>query len=221
MFMRKPDVMSVSSGSVPEGAFISQYSTTHGGYSDCYYVDIQKDVALSDYILAFFNTPIFRMERLILNLVPSGRSNEQCVLGLASGTGDKMACWKTEKRDENQLLLAVGDGPIRTWLMVQGKQSSETTPTKTTRLYFGSAVLPTSMTKDGHPKLAIVFKLFSGLHIFYSRLLLWWAARDLGRKSRSSHSLPKKIKTSAPTRTGKYPALFEAKRYPAVYREFS
>ena len=181
--MRKPDVMSLSSGSEPEGAFISQYSTTHGGYSDCYYVDIQKDVALSDYILAFFSTPIFRMERLILNLVPSGRSNEQCVLDIASGTGDKMAGWKTEKRDENQLLLAVGDGPIRTWLMVQGKQSSETTPTKTTRLYFGSAVLPTSMTKDGRPKLAIVFKLFSGLHIFYSRLLLWWAARDLRRKT--------------------------------------
>ena len=181
--MRKPDVMSLHSGSAPEGALIRRYTTNPGGYSDRFYVDIPADVTLSDYILAFFSTPIFRMERLILNLVPSGRSNEQCVLDLASGTGDKMAGWKTEKRDENQLLLAVGDGPIRTWLMVQGTQSSETTPTKTTRLYFGSAVLPTSMTKDGHPKLAIVFKLFSGLHIFYSRLLLWWAARDLRRKT--------------------------------------
>ncbi|NRB30287.1 MAG: hypothetical protein HRU27_06805 [Rhizobiaceae bacterium] len=183
--MRKPEVMSLASGSEPEGAFISQYSTTLGGYSDCYYIDIQKDVALSDYILAFFSTPIFRMERLILNLVPSGRSNEQCVLDLAAGTGDKIAGWKTEKRDDSQLLLAVGDGPIRTWLMVQGSPYSETT----TRLYFGSAVLPTGMTKEGHPKLAIVFRLFAGLHIFYSRLLLWWAARDLGRKSRSRHSL--------------------------------
>ena len=47
MFMRKPDVMSLSSGSVPEGAFISQYSTTNGGYSDCYYVDIQKEMTIN------------------------------------------------------------------------------------------------------------------------------------------------------------------------------
>jgi hypothetical protein len=189
MFMRKPKVMRLTLGSEPEGAFIRQYTTTLGGYSDCYYIDIQQDVSLSDYILTFFSTPIFRMERLLLNLVPSGRSNEQCVLDLAAGTGNKMAGWKTENRDDNQLLLAVGDGPIRTWLMVQGSPSS-----KTTRLYFGSAALPTSMTKEGHPKLAIVFRLFAGLHIFYSRLLLWWAARDLARKSGSSHSIAEKDK---------------------------
>lgn len=177
--MRKPDVMSLHSGSAPEGALIRRYTTSPGGYSDCFYVDIPADVTLSDYILAFFSTPIFRMERLLLNLIPSGRSNAQCVLDLASGAGERMAGWKTETRNENQLLLAVGNGPIRTWLMVQGNQPAN----EKTRLYFGSAVLPTKMTKEGRPQLASVFQLFLSLHIIYSRLLIWWAARDLVRKT--------------------------------------
>lgn len=179
MFVCKPDFVNFQSEMAPEGALIRRYTTTLGAYSDCFYVDIPAEVTLSDYILAFFSTPIFRMERLILNLLPSGRSNKRCVLDLASGSGKKMASWKTERRDENQLLLAVGNGPIRTWLMVQDNQLSK----HTTRLYFGSAVLPTRITKDGHPKLAFVFRMFLGLHIFYSRLLLWWAARDLSRKT--------------------------------------
>lgn len=134
MFMRNPDVSRVTTGSEPDGALINAYASIPGGYIDSFYVDVPGEVTLSEYILAFFNTPIFRMERLVLGLIPSGRSSSQSIVDLASGSGDKMSGWKTEAREDNQLLLAAGDGPVRTWLMVQSAQTDE----DSSRLYFGS-----------------------------------------------------------------------------------
>lgn len=176
MLMR--NVHKVSAGSEPDAALIREYARLPGGYVDCFYADVGGRVTLSDYIEAFFSTPVFRAERLMLNLTANGRSNRQSASELASGSSDKMAIWTTQARDDAQILMIAGNGPVFTWLMVEEAQ----TDAFSSRLYFGSAVLPTATGKDGTPKMAAGFRVFLGLHIFYSRLLLWWAARDLDRK---------------------------------------
>jgi hypothetical protein len=167
----------ISTGSCPDGALISKFVTIPGTYADCFFVDVSKSVTLSAFIQVFFNTPVFRLERLLLALSPSGRSTDQDIADLASGTGDTMAIWKVEARNANQVIMSVRNGPIRTWLMVV-----EDHPIPGySRLYFGSAVLPTQSEPDGQPKQGPIFRMFTGFHTCYSRVLLWMAARRLDR----------------------------------------
>ncbi|MBL4768250.1 MAG: hypothetical protein JKY94_11125 [Rhodobacteraceae bacterium] len=164
-------------GSSPDSALINTYANIPGGHTDCFYVDVSNKVTLTEFILVFFNTPVFRLERLLLSISPSGRSTRQDIADLASGSGKTMAIWKVESRTDTQLIMSVGNGPIRTWLMVD----SDSRESGTSRLYFGTAVLPTKTARDGQPNQSKVFHMLAGFHEYYSRLLLWMAARQFER----------------------------------------
>lgn len=170
-------MLNVISRSIPDGALISKYAIVPGGYTDCFSVDVSRKVILNEFILEFFSTPIFRIERLILAILPSGRSTRQDIADLASGLSETMAIWKVETRFDTQLIMSAGSGPVRTWLMVVEDQPEP----GYSRLYFGSAVLPTKTGRDGQKKLGKGFHLLSGFHNYYSRLLLWMAAYRLAR----------------------------------------
>lgn len=167
--------MSVKSGSIPEGAMLGTYAAKSGCYTDCFFVDVPGPVNLSDFILNFFNTPVFRLERKLLNLFGSHPSTNDDVVNLASGAGDSLAIWKVEKRNNDQLIMAVGKGPIRSWLMVSPTEINA----NTSRIYFGSAVLPTSFDPSGEPKMDKLLHLLLGFHKLYSRILLGSAKRRL------------------------------------------
>lgn len=169
-------MFSVQNGPLPEDSYLRDYGPKTGSYTDCFYLDVKRDVLLGDYIRAFFNTPIFRLERVILATFLGAGSSRQDVLDLASGAGTKLAAWQMEERSDDQILLAVTDGPVRTWLMVG--QSPEG---KGTRLYFGSAVVPMATNDQGEPEIGDVYKRFMGFHKLYSRILLKSAARKLRR----------------------------------------
>ena len=83
--------------------------------------------------------------------------------------------WKVEERNKNQMLMSVGNGPIRTWLMY----SSSGISSGTTRLFFGSAVLPTRRDASGDHKMGRSFHILLGFHKIYSRILLWSAKQKL------------------------------------------
>jgi hypothetical protein len=77
-----------------------------------------------------------------------------------------------EAREENQILMCDFAGSTRSWLM--------SVPTETgTRLYFGSAVVPHRISKNGKPSLGFFFTALLGFHKVYSVLLLWSAGNTL------------------------------------------
>lgn len=176
-------MFSVKTGEIPETGSLAKYRDHPGCYTDCFFVDVPGDISLSEYISAFFNNFPMRVERSMLTLLASKPSSIEDVQHLALGTNDKLAIWETEEREQNQLLMSVGNGPIRSWWMIAPPSNNE----KHTRLFFGSAFLPRSENSSGEPKKGIIFHALLGFHKFYSRLLLWMVKRNLQARVDSSY----------------------------------
>ena len=126
----------------------------------------------------FYCGGVFKLERLILQLLLAKPSTDAEVKALAEGSIDEFAAWRVEARAENQLLLCDYAGRTRSWLM--------SLPVRTqagahTRLYFGSAVVPRQRHQTGKPGLGMAFNLLLGFHKLYSRVLLAAARKRLGR----------------------------------------
>ena len=147
----------------PETSFLKPYSTRPGHYTDCFETAVDGQVSLSELVEAFFTSPVLRLERKLLGLAGMP-SNAAEATALANGTGTKLSGWETEQRDESQLLLAIFQNGIRTWLMVQPDGTK-------TKLFFGSAVVPKNADSD-NPKLGWWVKTFMGFHLLYSRIVL-------------------------------------------------
>ena len=167
--------MSVKIVEIPENGFLNAYDLKSGCYTDCFCIDVPGSINFPTYVYAFFNTPVFKLERVLLRLLASSPSSETDVANLASGTSDVLSMWNVEERNENQMLMSVGNGPIRTWLMC----SSSDISSGTTRLFFGSAVLPTRRDASGDHKMGRSFHILLGFHKIYSRILLWSAKQKL------------------------------------------
>jgi hypothetical protein len=158
---------------IPAGASLESYSK-RGSYTDCYSVSIQRTVTQSEFVEAFYTTTVFKVERFLLATVLSLPSTDAEATLLASGKVDRFAAWSVEQRMSDQLLLAAG--PTRSWLMV----SAIGEPAETgTRLYFGSAVVPTRQGRNRTAVMGWQFHALLGFHKLYSRILLRAAARKL------------------------------------------
>jgi hypothetical protein len=86
---------------------------------------------------------------------------------LALGKRDSFAAWRVEARDKDQLLLTAGR--TRSWLMVAPVTDQGHA---TTRLYFGSAVVPRKNARTGQIGLGRAYRSLLGFHKLYSRALL-------------------------------------------------
>lgn len=160
--------MSIKLTDIPHGGFLQNYADIDNCHTDCFVTEVAKQVSFADYAKAFFSSPIFKLERHIIALTLRKPTNEQDVADLISGASDRFAVWQVENRADNQLLMKVGDGQIRTWLMVEEGADH-------TKLYFGSAVLP----KDENGSMGFIFYALMGFHKLYARLLLWLAKRGV------------------------------------------
>jgi hypothetical protein len=147
-----------------------------GAYADCYATDIDRPVSHAQYVAAFYTTPVFRIERLILRWAVSRPSTDAQAGQLAAGAIDHFAAWHVEKRSENQLLLSDLRGRTRSWLMVA---PLETGRGARTRLYFGSAVIPVQSSRTGKSTLGPGFRALLGFHRIYSEVLLYAAKARL------------------------------------------
>ena len=155
----------------PIGSFIAQQAQLVGYYTDCFSIEVSGDVDLSAYINAFYTTPLFRLERLMLCLTPKGRMRDADVVALSRGDTKDMAVWRVEGRRDCEILLSAGS--TKSWLMVAPLQGG-------TQLFFGSVVVPQrSKRAGGTPRLGPVFDSLLGAHRVYSRLLLGSAAQRL------------------------------------------
>lgn len=156
----------------PASSDLIQFSHVLGAHTDCYCVEVGSPVSLEDYAMAFFDSPVFRLERRLIALFGGIASTRQDVAAIADGTGDALCMWQVISRDKDQILLAVGKGPIRTWIMRE-------TNGRATQLYFGSAVLPNR--RSDPPRIGFSFRALKGFHSLYSRILLSSARRQVLR----------------------------------------
>jgi hypothetical protein len=147
---------------------------TEGAYVDCYVTDLTGPVSQAQYVAAFYTTLLFKLERLILDWVVSKPSTDAEARQLAAGSTEVFAAWHVEQRSENQLLLSDFRGATRSWLMAVPRAGNQGT-----RLYFGSAVVPSRHARTGTPRLGLGFRLLLGFHKLYSVLLLYSAKSRL------------------------------------------
>ncbi len=149
---------------LPEHALLQCYHLS-GAYTDCYYIDSNKQVLQRDYVIAFYTTWLFRIERIILKWLASKPSSDEDARRLADSEQDAFAAWTTEARSEYQLLMCDFRGRTRSWFMSERNGDG-------TRLYFGSAVVPVTKSAANGPKIGKGFSLLLGFHKLYSRALL-------------------------------------------------
>jgi hypothetical protein len=162
----------VRSCDLPENALLRVYSSD---FTDCYTTDIPRRVTHAEFVDAFYNTRLFRLERFVLTLIGK-QSTDAEARELAEGKREAYAAWTVERRAPDQLLLCDFQGKTRSWLMVEPKGDS-------TRLYFGSAVVKAVKGRNGTNELTRGFRALLGFHKRYSHGLLTAARRALVRAS--------------------------------------
>ena len=147
-----------------------------GHFTDCFTTVIPTAVALPQFIEAFYTTPLFKAERLVLRLLLRQRTTDRQAHELANGTRTTFAVWRVAERTTDEILLSDESGRTSSWLMIREEASG---PIRATCLLFGSAIKPTAQSASGTPQLSPMFRAILGLHTVYSIKLLQAAARRL------------------------------------------
>lgn len=168
-------MLSIKACPLPDGALLGRYHA-NGAFTDCYVTEVGFPVTNARFVTAFYTTPVFRAERLILAWALSKPSTDAEAEQLAGGRRDTFSAWRVEDRHDNQLLMADVKGRTRSWFMVSPGQPG-TGPQ--TQLYFGSAVLPVINRETGSPEMSPGFRALRGFHHYYSEVLLYSARSRL------------------------------------------
>jgi hypothetical protein len=162
---------------LPQRSLLSEYKQ-QGAYTDCYSVEVPRTISHSEFVEAFYTTPLFKVERFILATLVSRPSTDFQAKQLAAGEVETFAAWNVEGKAENQLLLCDFLGRTRSWLMTEvGERSNP----DSTRLYFGSAVVPKLNAATGKASYGFAFHAMLGFHRLYSRALLRSAISRLSK----------------------------------------
>ena len=158
----------------PVGSLLAEQAQLSGYYTDCFSIHLEQSVTLPEFMNAFYTTPLFRLERLLLSLTVKGRMTDANVTALSRGEADRLAIWQVEARKECEILLSAGR--TKSWLMVAPQEGGG----DDTQLFFGSVVVPEPPKREGDaPRLGPVFDSLLSAHRIYSRLLLSSAAQRL------------------------------------------
>lgn len=144
---------------------LEKYST-NAAYVDCYSTGILGRVSFPEFIYAFYTTPLFKLERLILKLAVSKPSTDFQARQLADGAIRGFAAWHVEHRRDNEILMCDFLERTRSWLMLVPVDGART------QLYFGSAISSRKDSKTGKLSLGLGFRALLGFHKLYSVLLL-------------------------------------------------
>jgi hypothetical protein len=163
----------VTAARLPAHALLAAYGRD-GGYADCYVTELPRVVTHAEYVEAFYTTWLFKLERLILAWLVKRPSTDTEARLLALGGRDAFAAWSVEGRAGNQLLMCDFQSRTRSWLMLEPGPSS-------TRLYFGSGIVPHVDRETGKKRMGPGFRALLGFHKLYSRALLAAARARLAR----------------------------------------
>jgi hypothetical protein len=164
-------LLSIKQCPVPANTLLAKY-LMGGTYTDCYSTEIPGQISLPEFVFAFYTTPLFKLERLILRWTVAKPSTDTQARRLADQSADRFAAWQVEARSENEILMCDFLGRTRSWLMVTPLNTGNDSGT---RLYFGSAVVP----KRGKSSLEFRFRTLLRFHQIYSISLLYFAKSRL------------------------------------------
>lgn len=162
----------IHSSELPERALLKRYER-NGSFTDCYRMDLPFAVPMDQYVSAFYTSPLFKVERFVLALAAGKHSTDANARELAVGQTSNFAAWSVEDRSNDQLLLCDFLGRTRSWLMTEPVDAA------TTRLYFGSAVVPKSLSTTGKASFGFAFHALSGFHHLYTKALMRSAQSQL------------------------------------------
>jgi len=165
-------LLSVQPYPLPADSLLGRYHSDNGSYTDCYATETAIPVTHAQYVNAFYTTFVFKLERFILTWTVNKPSTDAQAKQLAEEARDAFAAWTVEARAENQLLMCDFVSRTRSWLMIEPFESG-------TRLYFGSAAVPTTNPKTGKSSLGLFFIALIGFHRIYSLVLLYAARKRL------------------------------------------
>lgn len=170
---------------LPSESLLQTYRA-NGAYTDCFSTEIRNEVSHEEFLHAFYTTWAFKLERAILKWVVDKPSTDEEVAQLAAGEASVFAAWVVEQRATDQILLCDFSKRTRSWFMVERVAGEHG---RSTRLYFGSAIVPVQDRKTGRARLGFVFTSLLGFHKLYSRVLLRSArARLLATRARREGS---------------------------------
>lgn len=159
---------------LPVGALLASYAEA-GAFTDCYATCVDGAVSLERFVAAFYSSPEFRPERVLIGLLmPDRRAGAAEVAAIASGNSTGFSAWTVEARSEDQILLCDFQRRTRSWLMVRPAAGADST-----RLYFGSAVVRIGRSAPSRWGEVAAFNGLLWFHKLYSRALLNGAARRL------------------------------------------
>lgn len=163
---------------LPQTSLLRRYEQGLG-YTDCYVTELAGPVSQVAFVEAFYTTPLFRIERAVLKWLARRPSTDHEARQLAVGTIPTFAAWRVEAQTAEQLLLADFTGRTRSWLMAVASNGAELG--SSSRLYFGSAVVPRRSRPSAAPEMGFAFHALLGFHRLYSKLLLGAARSRLLR----------------------------------------
>jgi hypothetical protein len=171
-------MFSIIQETVPEDSLLKTYrGGSHperwGEYGDCFAVTIGYPVSLSDFVSAFYTSPLFRVERLLLRIVVNAPSSGRQARAVAEGSAVEFAVWYVGERTATQLLMCDRYGRTRSWFCVAPVNGG-------TRLRFGSAVAAARGKRAGAKRPGGSFPWLLRFHVLYSQLLLHAAKMQLG-----------------------------------------
>ena len=174
---------SIQACALPEQALLAKYAQG-GAYTDCYETEVAGSVSQAEYVEAFYTGAVFKLERLLLSWFASKPSTDAEAKELACGAASHFAVWRVEERSADQLLMSDLSGRTRSWLMAAPGRRGITT---STRLYFGSAVVPVPDKTSGRSRMGFVFRALLGFHRLYSRVLLSTGCSRLAQCRNTKH----------------------------------
>jgi hypothetical protein len=171
-------MFAITRESVPADALLNTFRggarpERWGTYADCFAVDCAGQVGLADFVVAFYTSRLFGVERFLLRTLINAPSSRGDARAVAEGTADKFAAWYVGQRTATQLLMCDRYERTRSWFSVSTASDGGT------RLRFGSAVAAKTGRGGAAPKRPAAFGLLLGFHILYSQALLAAAKRNL------------------------------------------
>lgn len=165
---------------LPEQSLLRAYHA-NGDYTDCLTIDVAGDVSQQQFVMAFYTSRLFKVERFILKWLVAKPSTDREAGLLASGSINSFAAWTVEGRTPDQLLLCDYQGRTRSWLMVEPITIDADAGT---RLFFGTGVISATDRRTGRKTMPLPFRLLLGFHRRYAKALLRSAVRSIDSNSR-------------------------------------
>jgi hypothetical protein len=164
-------MFSIARETLPEDALLKTHrGGVHperwGRYGDCFSVTVDRAASLADFVFAFYTSPLFRIERLMLRALVRAPSSDSDVRRLADGSAATFAAWYVGERTATQLLMCDRYERTRSWFRVVPLDGGRTL------LQFGSAVAAARDARAGAAAPSGGFRLLLRFHVAYSQALL-------------------------------------------------